>query len=117
MQWFEIFIPITIFGACVLAIKIIADYKLRKTLIEKSEINENIKFLFKGYTTDERNRSNLKWGMILIGIGLPFLLRELFPRTFYDESILGFIFIFAGIGFLLYYFLGSKQNSNNGNDS
>lgn len=117
MQWFEIFIPITVFGAAVLIVKIIADYKLRKTLVEKAEINENIKFLFTGYTTEERNRSNLKWGMVLIGIGLPFLLKELFPRTFYDESILGLVLIFAGIGFLLYYFMSPKQDSNNGNDS
>ena len=42
---FEVFIPIAMFAGIAIVTKIITDYKLRAKIIEKGNINENIKFL------------------------------------------------------------------------
>ncbi len=112
MDWAEVLIPITIFGCAVLIVKIVTDYKLRKQLVEKGEVSENVKYLFSGYSDKVKMRSNLKWGLILVGIGVAMLLKQISPFYISDESILGLVFLFGGIGFLAYFYVASKDSNN-----
>lgn len=103
----EILIPLFVFLPVALIIKIISDNSLRRKLIEKGMVDENIKYLFmKRYTFHPM--SNLKWGFVLIGIGLPMLLSQMLPRTLSDTGIFGLMFIFAGIGFVAYYLIAKN---------
>ena len=103
----EILIPLFIFLPVALIIKIISDNHIRRKLIEKGMVDENIKYLFmKRYSFHPV--SNLKWGFILIGLGLPMVLSQFLPSTFSDPGIFGLMFIFAGIGFVAYYLIAKN---------
>ena len=106
----EAFLIVTVvFLSVVTVVKIIADARTRGQLIQKGEVNENLATLFKAYGTYGRLGSNLKWGMVLIGIGLALLIKQLAPVYLDDETILGLIFVFAGLSFFIYYFLAKAR--------
>ncbi len=109
----EIIIAPVIFFSLVAIVKIISDNRLRRILIERGKLDENIKFIFQN-RAELNPLSSVKWGLVLIGIGLALLLGQLFPYTFADEAILGLMFLFAGIGFLVYYALMKKQLAEQG---
>lgn len=95
------------FFAIVAIFKIIADTVVRKRLIDKGMVDDKIKFLYNG-SAKAKALANLKWGIVLIGIGLAALLSYIFPDFISEGGAVGLIFIFAGIGFLIYYFLLSR---------
>ena len=106
----EAFLIVTVvFLSVVAVIKIIADARTRSQLISKGEVNENLATLFRSYGTYGRLGSNLKWGMVLIGIGLALLIKQLAPVYLDDETILGLIFVFAGLSFFIYYFIAKAR--------
>lgn len=110
-------VGIVFFFTVLYMVKIISDNRVRHKLIEKGIIDENVKHLFA--SSSGLNLSNprvsLKWGLVLVCVGGAFLLIRLFPRIFYDESALGILFIFGGIGLFVHYFLerrtGEKEQS------
>ena len=102
-----------IFLSVVTVVKILADNRTRSQLIQKGEVNENLTTLFKSYGTYGRLGSNLKWGMVLIGIGLALVIKQIAPVYLDDETVLGLIFLFAGLSFFIYYFI-AKTRSNKG---
>lgn len=110
----EVIGPVAVLSVFALMTKLFLDYRTRKALIEKGLVDEKVRFL---YQATERHRalSNLKWGVALIGIGLACVLSYWFPEAFSDEGVLGLMFIFAGAGFLTYYYLairkGDQQSS------
>jgi hypothetical protein len=89
-------------------VKILSDNKLRHKLIDKGLLNEKAQFLF-----PEKKAccgtANLKWGMILVAIGLAFLLPHVFANGS-EELILAGLFLFVGIALLIFYMLGSKKD-------
>ena len=107
MSPFEVLIPITILGFTALMIKIIADTIIRSKLIKKGMVDENLKYLYTKRIVFQPI-SNLKWGFILIAIGVPFLLREMLPDFFSEEGMIGSMFILAGVAFILYYNIAKK---------
>jgi len=103
----DVFEMAIVFTAIVSVIKIIADWRLRTRLIDKGLVDEKVKFLYEDGLG--RAMSNLKWGLVLVGIGLAALLGQMFEYYIEPESVIGLIFIFAGLGFLIYYAVASKQ--------
>ncbi|MFH1687591.1 MAG: DUF6249 domain-containing protein [bacterium] len=99
--------PVAVFFGIGWMIKIICDYKTRKHLIDKGLVDEKVKFLY-GSGADAKALSNLKWGVVLIGIGLAAIFSYWWPDTFHEEGTIGLMFLFAGIGFLAYYFMAPK---------
>ncbi len=95
-----------VFFSVMAVIKILSDNKIRKMLIEKGMVNEKLQYLFAG-KMDVTAPASLKWGMVLIGIGLAFLIGQLVP-SLKEEITIALIFIFGGIGLLLYYFIAKK---------
>jgi uncharacterized membrane protein YedE/YeeE len=103
----DVFEMAIVFTAIVTTVKIIADWRLRTKLIEKGLVDEKVKFL---YADGLGNAMvNLKWGLVLVGIGLAALIGQWFEYYIEPESVIGLIFIFAGLGFLIYYAVASKQ--------
>lgn len=102
-----------VFLSFVLMIKIISDNRIKKMLIERGKVDENVKFLYQNFAARDP-LSSVKWGMVLIGIGLAFLLGQLFPYSVSDEAVIGLMFLFAGVGFLVYYFMAKGQAQNKG---
>jgi hypothetical protein len=101
-----IIVPV-IFFSFVAIVRIISDNSLRRKIIDKGLAGENIKQLANvGYTS--RPLSSIKWGMALVGIGLAFMIPEVFGRI-QDETMVGLMFIFAGLAFLVYYFIAKSR--------
>lgn len=109
----EFFEMLVVFSAIVLVVKTIADYKTKSNLIKHGLVDEKIKFLF-AKNQASNSLSNLKWGLVLIGIGSALFIREWVD--FSDEAIFGMMFLFAGLSFIIYHLLAKseekKENSN-----
>jgi hypothetical protein len=97
-----ILIPAIVFFSIVAVVKIVADARTRNRLIEKGSADSKLQNLL-GTSAELHALSSLKWGMVLVGIGLAALISRLFPYYLSDEVAFGLIFLFAGIGFLVYF--------------
>ncbi len=105
----EIIIVPTIFLVVAYIVKINLDFKLRKTLIEKGTIDENVKYLYTGYELQGK-MSSLKWGLVLTAVGAGLLVAQLFPRyVISDEAVVACMFIAGGAALLIYYFIAGKM--------
>jgi uncharacterized membrane protein len=100
---------LVVFGAFAIITKIITDTMTRHRIINKGLVDENVKYLFQNYGR-RCSHSNIKWGMVLIGIGIAVLVRQLAPYSVSDEMMVGLMFLFAGIAFLIYYPIAKKQD-------
>ena len=109
MQIFESVIPITLFIIIGLVIKWGMDNKTRRLLIEKGMVDEKLKYLF---TEPPQSLSSMKWGMVLIGIGLALFVGQMFRSDLTDEATMGLMFLFAGLGFIIYYFMAKSKMSD-----
>ncbi len=104
----EVLIPGIIFGSFVAIIKIILDYRTKRLLIEKGEIDERARGFF-AHDIEAQRLSSLKWGLVLVGLGLALMLSYLNPELFDDGGTFGLMLLFAGIGFLVYFGLAQKM--------
>jgi hypothetical protein len=101
-------VPITIFIVFAAIVKIVSDNKVRRLAIEKGMVNEDIKYLYHD-RFEGQIPSSLKWGFVLIGIGLALFIGQLFPYDITDEVTLGGMFFLAGLGLVIYYFIASRM--------
>ena len=105
-----------IFSVCAYVIKILSDNRIRQRIIESGQLDEKLKYLYlepkKG---NLRPLNSIKWGLVLIGLGLALFLGRLFPYTIVDEMTFGLMFLFAGIAFIIYYFMAKSRLEENGN--
>jgi hypothetical protein len=91
-------------GAVITGIVLVSVIVLIKLLSD----NKNVKFLY----TDRfeyRVPSALKWGIVLIGIGLAFLIGQLVPSDVSGEVTIGSMFILAGLALLVYYVIAKSM--------
>jgi hypothetical protein len=102
-----VFALAVIFIGIIAIAKIISDNKLRHKLIDKGLLNEKAQYLYPEKKAGSGGRTNLKWGMILVAIGLAFSLPRLFIRD-QEELTLAALFLFVGVALLLYYALSPK---------
>jgi hypothetical protein len=101
-----VLIVFVIFGTAAFVIKVISDNRIRRRIIESGQVDEKVKYLY--FSSGKKMYdplSNVKWGMVLIAIGLALLLGQLFPYSITEEMTIGFMFLFAGLAFLIYYFI------------
>ena len=102
MNLHDILIPSVFLFALVAIVKIVSDNKIRRRLIEKELVNENLKYLY-AQQADYRLPSSLKWGFVLVGIGLAFIIGLFMPTQLRTDVTVACMFLLAGLGFLLYY--------------
>jgi hypothetical protein len=100
-------IPMTIFFAIAYIVKIISDNKIRKLAIEKGMVSEDMKFLYSDQY-EGKVPASLKWGFVLIGIGLALFIGQMAPSAITEEITVGGMFFFAGVGLVIYYFVANR---------
>ncbi|MEX2230822.1 MAG: DUF6249 domain-containing protein [Cyclobacteriaceae bacterium] len=98
----------TIGGTMVLFTRTIADYILKKKMIEKGYVNEDTQAIFKK-NTDENKYSTLKWGLIILFAGLSLILMEYIHYDSRSPLPYGLFAVFVSLGFLIYYFIVKKE--------
>ncbi len=110
----EVLIPIAVFGSIALIVKIATDYSLRKQMIAKGLADDKSLQILS--PASGAATSSLKWGMVLIGIGIAAFLSRLWPRHIDDEVTLGLMLIFAGVALLVYYGISLMKEKENKSD-
>jgi CDP-diglyceride synthetase len=117
MDFTPIFILAIIFTAVYLIIKVVSDNRIRRQLIESGKIDEHIKYLYTPHLKKDNNfLSNLKWGLVLIGLGAALFIGRLFPYEMEGEGTMGLMFLFAGLAFFIYYFVSKKEHNTDSNE-
>lgn len=107
---FEFLIPISIFIVFAFVVKTISDNNVRRLLVEKGSVNEDLKYLFMNMG-DLSLPASLKWGIVLVAVGLAVIVGQFLPG---DEEVVtaATMFIFAGVGLLLYYGIAKNMIEN-----
>jgi len=106
----EVLIPIVMFLLPVFIVKIISDNRIRNKLIDKGMVDENTKYLYANQVILQPLAS-FKWGLVLIGIGLALFAGNIW--NMHEELVIGLMFVLAGLGFFVYYFLANKEIKKN----
>ena len=97
-----------VFGTIYSLAKLVADAGTRRRLIDKGLVDERVKQIFSNHS-ELSILNNLKWGMILVGIGSGFLAYQFMDFRWQGEAAIGIMFIMAGLGFLIYYPIAQKR--------
>jgi hypothetical protein len=101
----EVIVVPVIFFSFVAIVKIITDSLVRRQLIKNGMVDEKAKYVFSSF--DLTNGNSLKWGIVLIAIGVAFLIGNYVPEMD-EEGVIGLVFVFAGLGMASYYFFSKK---------
>ncbi len=86
----------------VLIVKTVFDSRVKRQLIEKGVVDDKLRSLFEE-SPELRVLSVLKWAFVMIGIGLGILAGRLAPPELTREYMMAAMFIFTGVGLVLYY--------------
>ncbi len=97
-----------IFFSIVAIVKIVADAATKRRLMERVATDEKAAQALLTHP-ELMNLSSLKWGMVLVGIGLAWLVSRWMPYYWHDETVFGLMFLLAGIGMLVYYPIAQKK--------
>ena len=110
IEFTPIFIVGIIFVSISFVTKVLSDNRIRTRLIESGKIDEKVQFLY--MNGKERSPlSSLKWGLVLVGLGLALFVGQFLPYEMEGEGTIGTMFLFSGIAFLIYYNI-SKNEQN-----
>jgi hypothetical protein len=100
-----VFVPLGFFAMIVAIIYLRQRKHERHLLIEKG-IDANT------LETPKSPMQSLKWGILLVGLGLGMLIANGLARTVYfrpEEAYFSMLFLFGGASLLIYHFLDRKQ--------
>lgn len=108
-----IFIPITFFVVTGVIIYYFfkARHEERMQVIEKGLQGEQLDYFLKTRQRDSNLLANIKYGLMLISIGLAIFLGTFAPSHQQEEITFGFIFLLPGISLIIYYAIAKKQVS------
>jgi len=96
-------------------IRTITDYKLKRRLIDKAEVNEGfssaLEESMKSISTKREQTSypTLKWGLVFLSVGVGLILLHYLDYNMNSPLPFGIISACAALGFLVYYFLMKKE--------
>ncbi len=104
---------LTVIGYFVLElVKVVSENRIRAKLIEKGMVDEKIKLLFQPRLLND-SASSLKWGLVLIAVGLAFLfafaIQSWVPAGIRGEITAGAVFSMAGLAMIIYYAIARSQ--------
>jgi hypothetical protein len=113
MQPFEVLIPIAFFLTIggIWGFTLLTRHKERMTMIDKGLKPEDMKALYERGTLRLNPLSSLKWGMILVAIGIAALIGMYIHENFYvGEGIYpALMALFGGVGLIAFYVLANKR--------
>ncbi len=107
-EWVPIIIVPTIFFSLYLIVKTVSDNGVRRKVIDKGLLDENVKHLFQQTNTEFRPNS-LKWGMVLVALGAAILIGQAVPYSFQEEATISAMFILSGVALVAFYVVAGKM--------
>jgi hypothetical protein len=100
------------FGVVGYIVKTVSDNRIRRRLIDSGQVDEKVKFLyFKEPKTFSEPLNSVRWGLVLIALGLAVIIGQQFPEGEKEQMTLSAMFLLAGVAFLVYYFLAKRELS------
>ncbi len=108
MNNLEVLIPIAFFYVCYLVVKVITDNRVRQKLIDKGLVDEKAKYLFVK-NTEMQPMASLKWGIVLIAVGVALFINSAFPLLMEGPASFGLVSLLGGLAFVVYYFIAKNQ--------
>ena len=102
---FEIFIPVGMFLMIYGIVKVVSDNRVKNKILEKGLIDAD----FKNLISVTPSLNALKWALILIGVGIAIGIGYLLPPENRGILITAMIFVFGGLGFLIYFFIAKRN--------
>ena len=94
---------VSFFGAIVLVLKTLSDNRTKRKLAEAGMTEGSLRALFPSARQRPEVFAALKWGLVLAGIGLAFILIQVFGLDERDTISYGLVFLLAAAGLLAYY--------------
>jgi hypothetical protein len=103
----------SVFGSIVVVVGayILTRHRERVLMIEKGLKAEDIRVLYERQAFRVNPLTSLKWGFVLVGVGLAVLVAIMADRWYDMQEGIYFsmIALFAGLGLLLFYRVASKK--------
>lgn len=105
----EMLIPVSLFIAIAASIKFVMEYRFRRKLAETHASEDLVKAML---LADEQSRRTaaLKWGIVLVLLGLAFGLIDLLGLGPHDPATIGLLLGSAGVGMLGFHWIARKVN-------
>jgi len=108
-KFMEILPVFIIFPVIAYIVKMSLDYFTRKKMIEKGLVGKEALELFKT-NSEIYLPSSLKWGMVLVFVGVVIVILKLLPVFVSTEVAFGAMLIAAGSAMLIYYALATMKS-------
>ena len=104
----EMMVPIVLFVCVMFAIKIVMDLRVRRKFVESVVSEDLVRMML---VADEQNRkvSSLKWGLVLVLVGLAFGLVDWLDLGPNDPATFGIVIGAASLGMLGFHALASRR--------
>jgi len=96
-------------------VKLITEYKLKRRLVEKAEVNEGFSTALEESLKSispkvEQNRyPTLKWGLVFLSVGIGLITLNFVDYDHRSSLPFGILSACAALGFLIYYFLMKNE--------
>lgn len=103
---------ITFFGSIAFITRVISDNRVKRELVNMKADRETIDYLMLQSPLPNRDGS-LKWGIVSVAAGLAFALIHYMGLDGEDAMTYALLFVFAGGGLLVHYFISSVLDSEN----
>ena len=95
-------------------IKAVIDNLVRLKIANKDNPPKESQKILKQKPTNPR--LNLKWGFVLAALGIAMLVNEFILNKMSTVGTFGLMFLFAGLGFLIYFIVAKKELDNKKNE-
>jgi len=100
----QIVIPVALFLCVTYAIKTVVDAYTRRKLFQLQGPREDIALVLENEAVARRQNS-LRWGLVLLAIGIGFGLLEVFNLRDVTAGVFAILLGMTGLGHLVYFFL------------
>jgi hypothetical protein len=89
-------------------VKVIVDHRLRNKILSREIPQDMAGRLLQPESARSRALGSLKWALVLIGIGIGIVAGQLAPPEMREEITLAGIFVFAGMGYFVYFLVALR---------
>lgn len=115
----EFLIPIAFFVTVAVIVNIVIEkntermkLKIVERAINEQKMDTDLKALFESTIKQKETLVPVKWGLILVGLGLALLIGHIVPFFYDDKATLSLMFLLSGFGLIIYHLWFYKSDKN-----
>lgn len=101
----DFLVPLGFFALVAYISKLISDTRIRRKAIDSGLSEEKAKAFYHGSWAEPSTRGALKWGLVVMALGLGLLLVEIFTISFESPFAYAVLLVATGIALLGYYLI------------